>query len=158
MKQIDVLKLDKEDPKRIIALQRQEIENLKREVEQWKEVAQQDIRSGMIFSDKQKATELKFRQVKITTRAMKKMGKQVGMAARYIAQRLDNVDMGAAADLRFISTILERDYWGHELVMDTMDTIHMGEIKASDLITNTQAYAGMVEISRGENSDGCNSR
>lgn len=157
MNQHTILNLPKDDPKRIIELQKQEIANLKREVEQWKGAAQKDVRSGMIFSDKQKATEIKFRQMKIATRAMKKMGKQVGVAARYMAQRLDNVDMGAAADLRFVAQIFEGDYWGHELVMDNNDTIHMGEIKAADLIMNTQAYARCLEVAQGEDADDCNS-
>lgn len=155
MSQNEILNLPPEDPRRIIHLQRQQIENLKRECEQYKHAAQKDIRSQMIFSNNQQATEIKFRQMKIATRAMKKMGRQVGLAARYMAQKLDNQDMGMAADLRFISQIFTGDYWGHELVMDgTPNYNSIGEIKAADLIMNTQAYRRAVELADGENQEG----
>lgn len=155
MSQREILALDPMDPCRIIALQDQEIANLKRECDRLKLAAQDDIRKQLIFGDNQKATEIKFRQMKIVTRAMKKMGKQIGLASRYMAQRLDNIDMGMAADLRFIGSVLEGDYWGHEIVMSdpSFDINSIGEIKAADLVMNTRAYKKAVEIANGKDAE-----
>lgn len=156
MKQINIIKLDKDDPKRIIELQRQEIANLKREVEQFKKAASNDIRSKLIFSNNQQATEIKFRQLKGTTQAMKKMGKQIGLACRYMAQRLDNIDIGMAADLRAVAQIMQGDYWGHEVFLgesETMRAMELSNIKAADLIRTTQAYQRMVEVADGKDEN-----
>lgn len=130
------------------------IKDLEREVEQWRVSAQDDIRSQIIFSDRKQATEIKFRQLKATTQAMKKMGKQVSLALRYIAQSVSGgvSPDDIADDLLTISQIFSGQiYWGHEEFM--LGNGFVSTVKAADLIKTTQHYRNLLVITKGRDAN-----
>lgn len=144
MNQLGILTLEKNDPKRIIALLEQQVANLTRENEQFKKEAQDDIKSQLIFSNNRQATEVKFRQLKYTTQAMKRLGKQMGLALRYIAQGMENSEPERASDMRQLALVLGDDWW-------TLEKIN--SIRAMELVNTTQAYVNAKRIAQGRDAN-----
>lgn len=143
-KQIGILSLDKNDPKRIIELQKQEIKNLKREVERLQKSARSDVRSGLMFDNKRQSFEIRYREVKYQLQAMKRVGKQFGLATKYIAAGMENSDPERAADMRFLASVLMDDLWG---------TTDVSGVKAPDLVKHTQAYLNAQRIAKGKDAN-----
>lgn len=143
-KQLAILNMPKDSPARKFALLQQTVVNLEREVEQYKDKARGDIRSQLIFGNKQQATEVKFRQLKYQTQAMKRLGKQFGLALRYMAQSLDNEQPEAAADMKQLAHVLGEDFWTTE---------EFQGVKAPDLVKTTQAYITAKRISKGKDAN-----
>lgn len=129
---------------RDLALARQKIADLERQVERLTKSTHRDVRSGLMFSNRQQSFEIRFREVKFQLQAMKRMGKQLGLACRYIAQGMENSDPEKAADIRFLGDTFGRDLWGTEDVSG---------VKAPDLVKHTQFYLNAQRITQGEDAN-----
>jgi hypothetical protein len=129
---------------RDLALAKQKIKDLERQVQDLSTTAHDDIRSGLIFSDRQKSFEVRFREAKFQLQAMKRIGKQFGLATKYIAAGMENSDPERAADMRFLAEVLMTDLWG---------THDVSGVKAPDLVRHTQAYKNAQRIAQGEDAN-----
>lgn len=129
---------------RELALARQKIKDLEREVERLQGSARADIRSQKMFDNKRQSFEIRYREVKYQLQAMKRMGKQAGLACTYIAQGMENSDPERAADIRFLGQLLNDDLWG---------TTDIGGVKAPDLVKHTQFYKNAKRITKGEDAN-----
>jgi hypothetical protein len=130
--------------KRDLELAKQKIKDLERQIEVFTKQSQGDIRSGLMFDNRQKSYENRFREVKYQLQAMKRMGKQLGLACRYIAQGMENSDPERAADLRFLGDTFCSDLWG---------THDVSGVKAPDLVKHTQYYLNARRIAKGEDAN-----
>lgn len=131
-------------PERDLELARRKIADLERQVERLTKSTQGDVRSQKMFDNRQQSFEIRFREVKFQLQAMKRMGKQLGLACRYMAQGMENSDPERAADLRFIADVYGSDLWG---------THDVGGVKAPDLVKHTQYYKNAQRIAGGEDAN-----
>ena len=127
-----------------VALLQAQVKNLEREVERLQGSARSDVRSQKMFDNKRQAFEIRYREVKYQLQAMKRMGKQAGLACRYVAQGMENSDPERAADIRFLGQLLNDDLWG---------TTDIGGVKAPDLVKHTQYYLKAKNITKGEDAN-----
>lgn len=110
--------------------------DLQRLVDQYQKKAALDVRSGYILSDRQQATDIKFRSIKTDIQVMKKICKQANMAIRYCAQHVKS--NAIQSDLRRIAEIIHPDSF------NSMGIEHM---KSADMVMSTNEMQELIKLS-----------
>lgn len=115
---------------------------LNRQLKTYENKATTDVRKGIILSDNQRATEIKFRRLKIGYQSLKKLNAQASLALKYVAQNAGNNSF--ATDLIDISNLLEPSAeqdgrWSNFL--------------AADMVEQTQEFKKLQELSQGVRHD-----
>lgn len=115
---------------------------LSRQVGEYRQEAAKDVRSGYIMADKQQATDIKFRSVKVDLQVMKKICKQASGAIRYAAQQVkDNKVQG---DLRRIAELIHPD---------AFNTMGIENMRSADMVETTGSMRELVGLSNGRIED-----
>ncbi len=115
---------------------------LTRQVGEYRQEAAKDVRSGYIMADKQQATDIKFRSVKVDLQVMKKICKQASGAIRYAAQQVkDNKVQG---DLRRIAELIHPD---------AFNTMGIENMRSADMVETTGSMRELVGLSNGRIED-----
>jgi len=110
--------------------------DLQRQVDEYRGQANLEMRSQYILSDKQQATDIKFRSVKTDVQCMKKICKQANMAIRYCAQHVKS--NAIQSDLRRIAEIIHPDSF------NSMGIEHM---RSPDMVMDTSQMQELIKLS-----------
>lgn len=118
-----------------IELNKNEVE---KELNRQRLEAKGDVRSGKILGDRQQATDIKFRAVKIDVQVMKKLNKQASMAIRYVAQQVKS--NAIQSDLRAIADLIHPD---------AFNAMGIENMSSSDMVMDTKNMKDMIALSGG---------
>lgn len=113
-----------------------------KQIEDYTREAKADVRSGYIMRDKQQATDIKFRSVKVDLQCMKKINKQASVAIRYVAQHVKSNAL--QSDLRAIADIIHPD---------TFNEMGIEHMRSADMVEDTRQMQELIAKSNGKVAD-----
>lgn len=113
-----------------------------KQIEDYTRKAKADVRSGYIMHDKQQATDIKFRSVKVDLQCMKKINKQASVAIRYVAQHVKSNAL--QSDLRAIAEIIHPD---------TFNEMGIEHMRSADMVEDTRQMQELIAKSNGKVAD-----